>query len=353
MRRYTILGMTALSLAVAPLSAQQRVQTQEQVHVVGSGDTLWDLAARYLNDPYRWPEIFARNGELISNPHWIYPRQRILIPGTRNTVVADATSVGLPRAAQSRTVFYQDDGSRAGAPGRVVTQTLADEVPVVRPGAFYAAGLLMADSLMAPVGRLEDVISPSVVNRVMGKQIQPFDRVYLSLTGEVNVGDRVHFMRPGREVAPYGRIFVSTGTGLVLEEIEGRATVEVDGMYDRVAPGDLVVPMPTFAVPSGVSPMPASGPEGVLLAFEPPQAVASRDDLAYVNLGRENGITEGDEFVAYLPASVVEWGTRPAVDVARLQVVRAGMRTSAVRVVSLEQPALREGMPIRLVARMP
>jgi hypothetical protein len=54
-----------------------------------------------------------------------------------------------------------------------------------------------------------------------------------------------------------------------------------------------------------------------------------------------------------LPAAAAEWGTRPEIRVARVQVVRASARTSAVRVVSLEQPALERGLPVRLVGKMP
>lgn len=350
MRLSTVVGSMAVLLVAAPLAAQQAGEPEEQVHVVGTGDTLWDLARRYLSDSYRWPEIFSRNRERITDPHWIYPRQQIVIPGTRS-VATDATAVSLPRP--TRTVFFQNDVARLGDGNRVVLETRPDEVPVVESGTFYDAGVLRPDSLVVPIGRLEEVVSPTAVPRRLGKQIQPFDRVYLSVRGDVAVGRRIHFMRPGREVEPYGRIFISTGTGVVLEAANGRATVEIDRMYDRLAPGDIALPLPVFAVPSGIRPMPAAGPEGVLLAFEPEQTLASREDLAYINLGRESGITEGDEFVAYLPASVAEWGMRPAVEVATLQVVRAGPRTSAVRVVVLQQPALREGLPIRLVARMP
>ena len=41
-------------------------------HVVEPGDTLWDLSARYLNNPWYWQSIWAMNQQ-ITNPHWIYP----------------------------------------------------------------------------------------------------------------------------------------------------------------------------------------------------------------------------------------------------------------------------------------
>lgn len=349
-----LLAVTAALVAVVPAEAQEVVET-EQVHVVRQGDTLWDIARRYLSDPYRWPEIFQLNRDVVANPHWIFPAERLRIPShawsPRLPTMADTLPMGVGEAG--RTVFFVPDAATE-AEHRL---RLTDEVPVpvVTTGDFLRAGLLVPEGTVRPVGRLAELLSPSIVPARMPPQIGQYDRVYMTIlsAGGVRVGDELHLLRESRQVRPHGMLYEITGIGTVAAIDGNVATIVVEQLYDVVAVGDWAVPMPSFRVPYGISPRPSGGLEGTIVTFQTPHALQSVEDVAFVDLGSASGVTEGDEFVVLLPEERRSWGIRPEIEVARLRVVRATERTAAARVIGLDQPALEPGLRIRLVAKMP
>lgn len=71
--RKTLLGLLLLSASVWA-HAQESVfkEGHPQTYQVVKGDTLWDIAGRFLSVPWEWPEIWHANPQ-IDNPHLIYP----------------------------------------------------------------------------------------------------------------------------------------------------------------------------------------------------------------------------------------------------------------------------------------
>jgi len=70
--RLLAIGAIALfTFASFAVSAQLRGDHPD-TYVVQRGDTLWDIAGRFLAQPWLWPEIWQANPQ-IANPHLIYP----------------------------------------------------------------------------------------------------------------------------------------------------------------------------------------------------------------------------------------------------------------------------------------
>jgi len=47
-------------------------------YVVRTGDTLWDIASRFLRDPWRWPDVWDFENK-IENPQFIYPGDVVVL----------------------------------------------------------------------------------------------------------------------------------------------------------------------------------------------------------------------------------------------------------------------------------
>ncbi|HKP77314.1 MAG TPA: LysM peptidoglycan-binding domain-containing protein [Longimicrobiaceae bacterium] len=340
MKRAALAAAAAALAAAGPLAAQQDTVPEGRVHVVRPGDTLWDIARQYLADPFLWPDIFRLNTDVVRDPARIYPNERLVLPPGVRAV-----------SNEGRTVFYDDSNTR----DRTVLD--AEQAPhsIVREGDFYSSGYLAHNDEVSPLGRVEEVVSPTVVPLERQPTIQVYDKVFLSLDprAQVRIGDRVQFLQAGRELRGFGRVWMPTAIATVANVDGTTATAVVIRMFNAVTPGDLVVPVAAFPVDSAARPAASSGLQGKIVAFQRVHPVQSNEEIAFLDVGRQAGVKEGDVFEVFLPRARRDWGTRPEIPVGRLQVVKVMNGTASARITHLEQPAIAVGQPVRRIAAMP
>src|SRR6056297_2006926 len=95
-----------VALVALPLAAQE-VELRDDhpdEYIVREGDTLWDIAGRFLTRPWQWPAIWQANPQ-VENPHLIYPGDRlslIYVDG-QPRLVLDATRRLSPEIRRSET----------------------------------------------------------------------------------------------------------------------------------------------------------------------------------------------------------------------------------------------------------
>ena len=121
-------------------------------HTVRRGDTLWDITGGYFGNPWDWPRIWSFNPE-ITNPHWIYPLDRIRLraQGENPTVLA----------TPDQTV---DDVADVDPHGTIM----------LREEAYLDADAIRASGII--VGSPEEQML-----------LSPFDRVYIRFDGEPDI----------------------------------------------------------------------------------------------------------------------------------------------------------------------
>jgi len=68
-----------LTMVFAGYQAVFAQNDEPTIYVIKKGDTLWGLSDRFLKDPHYWPDLWARNPQQITNPHLIFPGQRLKV----------------------------------------------------------------------------------------------------------------------------------------------------------------------------------------------------------------------------------------------------------------------------------
>jgi hypothetical protein len=64
-----------------------------KTHTIKAGDTLWALAQQYFGNAYLWPQLWESN-TWVSDAHWIYPGDVLLVEGEGTAQTASGTAAG-------------------------------------------------------------------------------------------------------------------------------------------------------------------------------------------------------------------------------------------------------------------
>jgi hypothetical protein len=73
MLKKIILTLSLCACSLNLLASELKInEDAPKTHIVVKGDTLWDISALFLEQPWLWPKLWRLNPE-INNPHLIYP----------------------------------------------------------------------------------------------------------------------------------------------------------------------------------------------------------------------------------------------------------------------------------------
>lgn len=348
--------------------------TKEVKHVVKKGDTLWDLAQAYLRNPFRWPEIFRRNTDVVENPHWIYPGEIIRIWGdeVRPDALARADSAGqvvshivTRPAPQTTTGDGQSDLTVFASPLSRATAAITENVMIgrarsgaVRRGEIEAAPYADRDGGPRGAGRLvASVDRPGIKTSIVQSRYQLNDALYIDLPrGQAaRVGDTYMSYVLGDDLGDFGQVVIPTGILRVDALPSGQGPIaRIVRQFGPIQLDQRLIPAPDIAFPTGPLAPVAGGTRGKIVYVHGDPVLPSIGHYVLVSHNARSGVRVGDE-ITFLDNSTgrEDENPAPAVVAGVGQVVRVTPYAATAIIVRQTQPTIRDGMPVRLTGKMP
>jgi len=136
-RIISLIMLLAVALPGFAATTAELKETAPDRYTVVPGDTLWSISGRFLNQPWRWPELWKMNQEQIKNPHLIYPGDVVVLDRSGSDVQLRLSTTRLSP--------------------RVRTEPLARAVPSIPPSAiaaFLSKPLVVGEDELATAARI-------------------------------------------------------------------------------------------------------------------------------------------------------------------------------------------------------
>jgi LysM repeat protein len=362
-RSLTAAALLALLLPAA--AHAQDTRPDAATHVVKKGDTLWDLANAYLGDAYLWPEIYRINTDQIDDPHWIYPGEVLRLPVQRTAEVAPGVPAAAapvdqgPRRVEGPTIFRSRLLGRATA--RAVTTVALPRVPF---GDITRAPYFDREGGPRGAGRvLVGADLPGIEAHRQTSNFQLKDRILIvppasSLAAE---DDRYIAYALGPLVDEVGQVIIPSALlRVVRPPVNGEAAIaEVIELYSSLQSDDRLVTWDTTGAGVAMVPVPVpagSGQVGKIRSIQRPAELPSLDSYLLFDLSAKHGLRMGDEVEVFHPRDVrtgEDGPSIPEVSLGRGQIVKVTPYGATARLTAQEQPAIKEGESVRIIARMP
>jgi hypothetical protein len=281
MRKSIISAVLAAALLAAPVMAQQRsdIKLQDNVpdrYVVVPGDTLWSIAAKFLKDPWRWPEMWKLNQSEIKNPHLIYPGDVIVLDrsGSQPELRMGETVKLLPRARS------EDVGSQPvpSIPPRVIEPFLSRPLVVEPDGLDNAPRIIAAQA-----------------DRVF---LGSGDVAYVTGIKDAKLDSLWQIYRPGKPLIDpddqktlgYEAVFLGDGK---VTRAGDPATIEIFGAQQEIGKGDRLIAAGPLVLHSYAPHAPRVFVQGRIIASRGGMRETGPQDVVTLNKGRSDGLEPG------------------------------------------------------------
>lgn len=245
-------------------------------YVVQPGDTLWDISAKFLTDPWYWPEIWHINQQ-VANPHLIYPGDELAL-----TWVDGRPQVALARGGATR------------LSPRVRENPLSESilaVPYERIAAFMQRPAVLTRDQVEGAPYVAHARDHRLISSV-GNDI------YVRRLEEGAIGNRYSIYHVGDELKDpddgdllgYQGLF--TGEADV-NRLGDPATLRVTDSARETLEGDILLPIEPESKLDFIPRAPSAQIDGRIMSVVDDRTVVADYDVVIINRGARDGLEPG------------------------------------------------------------
>jgi hypothetical protein len=297
-------------------------------YTIQKGDTLWDLSKHFSDSPWLWPELWEGNDQ-ITNPHWIFPGERIRLykkSGTQSVIQTDPAAPAVVEPVKPVQPVRPMVGKKAAGPYFMFNSI--DRVGFIRKPAVNPSGTIF---------------------EVQGRKvlISEGDTVYVRPAADNARGDLIpgsrhaifRYMNPTETIESKNNI----GTQHYILGISEVVSIEQDDMviakviksFREIKVDDMLMPFNRRDTKITLKPS-TPGIDGQIIISEDHTKLTGELMLAFIDKGRADNIEVGQQYNVYnrqkrvLEKDTISNKSLPPVDYATFLVLHTEDTTSTV-----------------------
>jgi hypothetical protein len=318
---------------------------QETTHGVKEGDTLWDIAGYYYQNPFLWPYVWRANLAQIEDPHWIYPEQQFVIPPSPEqgltALPPEETGYAPPVAAPPPTPVDKEETE--------VISVVTPEPKLFSAEMMHRVGVVVAD-MMEPWAR---IIGTEPADQEM---ITAYKITYIDRSADLAEGDMLTVYRPGQTLKHprTGDVLGEEVIMLGIVEIEAvgaeGSRCKVRASYDIMKKGDFLMPYEAVEAVNLVELVETEQDiEAYVVDLRTMHQMAPPHVFVYIDQGEMTGAAVGDVYAVYHERKV-DGKEMPDFDIGKIQIVKVFEKVSIGMLLRDREPIpIKRGEKCRLM----
>ncbi|MCL2309732.1 MAG: LysM peptidoglycan-binding domain-containing protein [Proteobacteria bacterium] len=280
-------------------------------YTVQKGDTLWGIAGKYLDKPWRWPEIWNMNKDQIKNPHWIYPGDVIVLSRNGN-------GNGEPRLSIEKI-----------SPSVRASPLPHSEIPSIPPSDIEP--FLTHSFIAGPDGlsKAAEIVEARARSRIL----QGSNDFVYAVGVTQDKGTRWDIFRPGKAIRDIeGKLLGIEYRYLGNTEVERfgsdaneASTLRILSSNEEISVGDRLVPVPSEVVTNYVPHAPNRTIEAFIVSSFRGSSEIGRREIVVIDQGAKQGVEVGHVLAVYRQVAPI---IDPRPNTEREQIVRGFDQTT-------------------------